>query len=66
MASKRGTGLTALDGLRSHFDDAAATCPKCGYEDDGGWQASTTGDRVLYRHVCPSCGAIDRRTLRFG
>ena len=67
MSSKRSTGTTALDGLRSHFDDAAATCPKCGYEDaDGGWQAATSGDRVLYRHVCPSCGAINKRELRFG
>ena len=65
MSSQRRTGTTPLDGLRSHFDDSEATCPECGYEDDdGGWKAVTTGDRVLYRHVCPSCGAISKRTLR--
>ncbi len=65
MSSQRRTGTTALDRLRSHYEDAAATCPKCGHEDDGGWQAATSGDRVQYRHVCPSCGAINKRTLRF-
>jgi len=64
MAVRRHAGTTPLDRLRSRLD-ADRRCPECGYEDtDGEWSAKTTGDRVLYRHVCPSCGAIDKRTLR--
>ncbi|WP_410765526.1 HVO_0649 family zinc finger protein [Haloferax sp. DFSO60] len=57
-------GTTALDRLREHYTDAERVCRQCGYEDlDGQWSARTTGDRVLYRHICPSCGAIETRTL---
>ncbi len=58
-------GTTALDRLRARYDAEERICGKCGYDDDeGGWQVETTGSRVLYRHVCPSCGAIERRELR--
>jgi len=64
MAIRRNAGTTALDRLRSRLE-ADLRCPECGYEDaEGEWSARTTGDRVLYRHVCPSCGAIDSLTLR--
>lgn len=50
--------------LRSHYDEADLACPECGYEDtEGEWEATTTGDTVQYRHVCPSCGATQTRTL---
>ncbi|MFB6131556.1 MAG: HVO_0649 family zinc finger protein [Salinigranum sp.] len=65
MGAKRAAGTTALDRLCAHYDDVDLRCPKCGYEDERGrWQAWTTGRRIDYRHVCPSCGAIRRRTLR--
>ncbi|MFB6303273.1 MAG: HVO_0649 family zinc finger protein [Haloferacaceae archaeon] len=60
-------GASAFESLRSHYETAELTCPECGHEDDDGkWQARTTGDRVSYRHVCPACGAIDVRELRLG
>ncbi|XVH30543.1 HVO_0649 family zinc finger protein [Haloferacaceae archaeon DSL9] len=63
--STRHYGATALDRLRERYDERSRTCPKCGYEDtDSGWQATTTGSRIRYRHVCPSCGSISRRTIR--
>ncbi|AFK18345.2 hypothetical protein E6P09_06145 [Haloferax mediterranei ATCC 33500] len=61
---KTPRGTTALDRLRERYSDADRTCSECGYVDtDGEWSAKTTGSRVLYRHVCPSCGAIETRTL---
>lgn len=64
MASNTRRG-NPLERLRTHFDDVDLVCPDCGYDDaDGGWSSETTGDRILYRHVCPSCGAIRKRTLR--
>jgi predicted RNA-binding Zn-ribbon protein involved in translation (DUF1610 family) len=64
MATDGRPGASALDRLRERFDADDATCPECGYEDEGGWRAATTGDRVVYRHLCPSCGAQRTRTLR--
>ncbi|WP_138005070.1 HVO_0649 family zinc finger protein [Halalkalirubrum salinum] len=58
-------GMTALDRYKMRLDKASRTCPACGYDDtDGEWQAVTTGSRVQYRHVCPSCGSISTRELR--
>jgi predicted RNA-binding Zn-ribbon protein involved in translation (DUF1610 family) len=64
MAAERERGATPLDRLKSRYD-RDLRCRECGFEDvDGGWQARTTGERVSYRHVCPSCGAIETRTLK--
>ncbi|MFC6726157.1 HVO_0649 family zinc finger protein [Halobium palmae] len=50
-------GASALDRLRARYDRESRTCPECGYEDDpGSWRVETTGGRVYYRHLCPSCG----------
>lgn len=62
--ANRGAGATALDRFTARLNADEATCPDCGFHDDGGWTARTTGDRVRYRHVCPSCGSIRTRTLR--
>ncbi|MGM0605789.1 MAG: HVO_0649 family zinc finger protein [Halobacteriota archaeon] len=60
-------GTTALDRLRERLDQDARVCSECRYEDAGlGWQAVTTGSSVLYRLVCPSCGAVTTRTLQLG
>lgn len=67
MTHKRGVGTNPLERLGSRFDDVDLVCPDCGYEDDdGSWTSVTSGDRILYRHVCPSCGSIRKRTLRLG
>jgi predicted RNA-binding Zn-ribbon protein involved in translation (DUF1610 family) len=67
MAADRGSGTTALDRLRTHYDNVDMVCPECGYEDsDGSWQSEMSGKRIDYRHLCPSCGAIRRRTIRLG
>lgn len=65
MAADRRAGTTALDRLRTHYDSVDMVCPKCGYEDtDGKWRSEMSGKRVDYQHLCPSCGAIRRRTIR--
>ncbi|MFC4550682.1 MULTISPECIES: HVO_0649 family zinc finger protein [Halorussus] len=57
-------GSTPFERLTSHFDDEDLVCPDCGYEDEGGhWKAATSGDHVLYRHLCPSCGTVRKRTF---
>lgn len=66
MSPRERPGKTAFDRLRARFDDVARQCPDCGYTDeDGRWRVTTSGDRVRYQHVCPSCGTIDTRELRF-
>lgn len=67
MSHKLPGGTNPLERLGSHFDDVDLVCPDCGFEDDGGsWTSEISGDRVRYRHVCPSCGSIRKRTLRLG
>ena len=67
MHRTRTAGLTPFERLRSRYDHEDLVCPACGYEDaEGRWLAATTGERVRYRHVCPSCGNIRSRTFRFG
>ena len=67
MSRARDEGLSAFDRLRSRYDREDLMCPACGYQDDEGrWLAATSGERVRYRHVCPSCGNIRSREFRFG
>ena len=62
MALHANAGTTPLDGLRDRLD---TRCPECGYEDDDGrWTAATSGSRVTYQHICPSCAAVRQRTFR--
>lgn len=65
MAQTGNRGKSPLDRLRARYSDVDLDCAECGYEDENGrWRAETTGDRIRYSHVCPSCGAIRTRTLR--
>ncbi|WP_435183442.1 HVO_0649 family zinc finger protein [Halobellus sp. EA9] len=58
------TPRSPFERLQSRYSEVDLVCPKCGYDDDGGsWQAVTSGKTVEYRHVCPGCGAIRRRTV---
>jgi predicted RNA-binding Zn-ribbon protein involved in translation (DUF1610 family) len=67
MSRSRNGGLTPFERLRSRFEEQDLVCPKCGYDDaDGKWLAETSGNRIQYRHLCPSCGHIRRRTYRLG
>jgi hypothetical protein len=67
MAQRQFTGTSPLERFGSRFDDVDLVCPDCGYDDsDGRWLSETSGDRVQYRHVCPSCGSIRKRTLDLG
>jgi predicted RNA-binding Zn-ribbon protein involved in translation (DUF1610 family) len=60
-------GTSALDRLKDRYDDEEVVCPECGYEDEpGSWQVETTGSRVYYRHLCPSCGSRRTRVIRLG
>lgn len=64
MPRDANSGRSPFENLREHFDESLV-CPECGYHDeDGEWTASASGDRVVYRHECPSCGHEHRRTLR--
>ncbi|MFB6252355.1 MAG: HVO_0649 family zinc finger protein [Halobellus sp.] len=59
-----GADQSPFERLRTRYSDDNLVCPKCGYDDaDGEWQAVTTGGVVEYRHVCPGCGSIRRRTI---
>jgi predicted RNA-binding Zn-ribbon protein involved in translation (DUF1610 family) len=67
MSHNQSGGTNPLERLGSRFDDVDLVCSDCGFEDDdGSWTSVTSGDRILYRHVCPSCGSIRKRTLRLG
>ena len=62
MALSANSGTTALDRFRSRLD---LTCLECGYEDvDGRWTAATSGSRITYQHICPSCAAVRQYTYR--
>ncbi|WP_303659904.1 HVO_0649 family zinc finger protein [Haladaptatus salinisoli] len=57
-------GTTPFERLTSHMEGEDLVCPDCGYEDNGGeWKAKTNGSQILYRHLCPSCGAVRKRTF---
>lgn len=53
--------------LREKFDESDVKCPACGYTDtDGGWRVTTTGSRVRYQFICPTCDAVETREMRLG
>lgn len=61
--STRGT--TALDRLRDRYDSKSFVCKECGsVANKRGWEAVTTGSRVIYRRDCTSCGARTVRAYR--
>ena len=65
--SYQALGTTPLERLQDRLNREARVCPACRYEDtESGWQAVTSGSRVQYRHICPSCGEISKRELRLG
>jgi predicted RNA-binding Zn-ribbon protein involved in translation (DUF1610 family) len=65
MSTYQRSGTSALDGLRDYLNRSEPRCPECGHVDtDEGWRAETSGRRVRYEHVCPSCDAVDERTIR--
>lgn len=63
MSDLDDVGSTPFERMASHMEHEDLVCPECGHEDeDGSWQARTSGEEVHYSHVCPSCGAIRKRT----
>jgi|GEM_PF-423778 len=67
MATNTTNGSTALDRLRRRYETSETKCPACGYVDHGAnWTSRTDGQRVVYRHVCPSCDASREHTFRLG
>ena len=51
--------------LRQKFENSELRCRECGYvNEDGGWRVTTSGSRVTYQHLCPTCGATDTREMR--
>ncbi|SHG39999.1 HVO_0649 family zinc finger protein [Halobaculum gomorrense] len=64
MSSRRAAGATALDAYRDRLREEP-TCPECGYTDEGGdWQTRYRERRLVYRHICRRCAAVDTRVLR--
>lgn len=50
--------------LKTHYENVEPTCPECGYIDtEMGWHGETDGRQVHYSHECPSCGAVQERTI---
>ena len=65
MSDLDDVGSTPFETMTSHMDHDDLTCTECGHEDEEGkWQARTTGAKVVYTHVCPSCDAVRKRTFR--
>lgn len=51
--------------LRDRFNETDLECSACGYiDDDGNWRVSTSGSRVQYQFICPTCDAIETREMR--
>ncbi|MFC7097660.1 HVO_0649 family zinc finger protein [Halobaculum marinum] len=64
MSMRRPSGTTALDLYRERLREAP-TCDQCGYTDEGGvWRTGYRDRRLVYRHTCPRCDAVDRRLFR--
>ena len=65
--ARSASGTTPLERLSSRYDAEDLTCPKCGYlDDDVSWKTETDGRRIDFRHLCPSCGYVRRRTFTLG
>ena len=58
MALRNLGGRSALDRLRERYESTETKCTKCGYVDESSnWTSETDGRKIVYHHVCPSCGA---------
>ncbi|WIV66537.1 HVO_0649 family zinc finger protein [Natrialbaceae archaeon AArc-T1-2] len=66
MAARDGrNGSSPFDRLRQKLDATGFRCRDCGYVDENGsWQAATSGAQVTYQHSCPKCDAVSTRDLR--
>lgn len=64
MTPRNRGGRTALERLRRRYETTEKRCTSCGYVDDeGNWTSETDGRQIVYRHVCPSCGATREHTF---
>lgn len=67
MAVSGRSGITAFDRLGDRIQTTEKRCPTCGYTDEeGNWTNGTTGNRVVYQHVCPRCGAEREYVIKLG
>jgi len=65
MSNHTISGMTTLDRIRARYERTEKRCPECGYVDEeGNWESETDGRRIVYRHVCPSCGSAREHTFR--
>lgn len=59
--------MTTLERIRDRYERTDKRCPDCGYVDrTGNWTSETDGSRIVYRHVCPSCGSEREHTFDIG
>ena len=67
MATDNTARGSALGQLRRRYETTEKKCPACGFVDEeGNWTSRTDGRRVVYHHVCPSCGADREHVLELG
>lgn len=67
MATHGTTGGGVLGRLRRRYETTHKKCSACGFVDeDGNWTSETDGRRVVYHHVCPSCGAGREHVIELG
>ena len=58
MTTHGNIGRTPLERLRYRYENTETKCPDCGYiDDENNWTSRSDGRRIVYHHVCPSCGA---------
>ena len=64
MPAHDTAGVTSLARLRRRYETTEKKCPDCGFVDESGnWTSRTDGRRIVYDHVCPSCGASREHTF---
>lgn len=65
MVTRVTKGRTPIERLRRRYETTDTKCPDCGYVDEeGNWTSGSNGGRIVYRHVCPSCGADREHVFR--
>jgi RNA polymerase subunit RPABC4/transcription elongation factor Spt4 len=67
MATNTNRGGSPFSRLRARYESTDKKCPACGHVDEtGNWTSHAEGARVVYHHVCPSCGADREHVLELG
>ncbi|WP_126661113.1 HVO_0649 family zinc finger protein [Haloterrigena salifodinae] len=67
MVPRRAHGRSDFEWIRERYENTEKRCSECGYVDEeGNWTSHTDGQRIVYRHVCPSCEASHEHVFDLG